>query len=410
MKHMINHNFLSMQRGWKERGGIRILFPKAMKDEMIAMILAGGQGSRLGKLTRTIAKPAVPFGGKYRIIDFSLSNCSNSGIRTVGVVTQYQPLELNSHIGNGSHWGLDRKEGGVTILQPHSSLDGEKWFAGTAHAIYQNISFIDSHRPIYLLVLSGDHIYKMDYGHMLLFHKAKKATATVAVIHVPDEDATRFGIMNTDNTDRVIDFEEKPAKPKSNLASMGIYIFTWEVLRRYLMESHATGQNMDDFGKNVIPSFLANGENVFAYAFSGYWKDVGTIRSLWDASMAFINPEHELNIRDQSWRIYSKNPVAPPHYLASGSKVHESLVVDGCYVAGEVEHSIISQNVKIGANSLIKDSIIMAHAIIGKNVTIDHAIVGEHTVFADHAQIIGGDDIEVVGYNEVVGGLSDEEE
>lgn len=374
------------------------------------MILAGGQGSRLGKLTRTIAKPAVPFGGKYRIIDFSLSNCSNSGIKTVGVITQYQPLELNNHIGNGSHWGLDGKNGGVTILQPHSSLDGEKWFEGTAHAIYQNISFIDSHHPTYILILSGDHIYKMDYEHMLDFHKRKKATATVAVIRVPEEDASRFGIMNTDNTDRIIDFEEKPAVPKSNLASMGIYIFTWEVLRRYLTESHATGQNMDDFGKNVLPSFLANGENVFAYAFDGYWKDVGTIRSLWDANMAFIDPEHELNIRDKSWRIYSKNPVAPPHYLTSSARVRESLVVDGCYIAGEVDHSIISQNVKIGPESRITDSIIMSNTVIGKNVTIDHAIVGEHAVFADNAQVVGSSDIEVVGYNEVVGGLTDEEE
>jgi glucose-1-phosphate adenylyltransferase len=395
--------------GGRKKAG-KCLFPLAMKDEMIAMILAGGQGSRLGKLTRTIAKPAVPFGGKYRIIDFSLSNCSNSGIRTVGVVTQYQPLELNDHIGNGSHWGLDRRDGGVTILQPHSSLDGEKWFQGTAHAIYQNISYIDSHQPTYLLILSGDHIYKMDYELMLNFHKNKKATATVAVIRVPAEDATRFGIMNTDNTDRIIDFDEKPEKPKSNLASMGIYIFNWEVLRRYLMESHATGQNMNDFAKNVIPSFLANGENVFAYSFEGYWKDVGTVDSLWDANMAFINPEHELNIRDKSWRIYSKNPLAPPHYLTRDSKVRESLIVDGCYVAGEVQHSIISQNVKIGANSIIRDSIIMANSVIGKNVTIDHAIVGEHAVFADNAQLISDDGIEVVGYNEVVGGLSDEEE
>jgi glucose-1-phosphate adenylyltransferase len=380
-----------------------------MKNEMIAMILAGGQGSRLGKLTRTIAKPAVPFGGKYRIIDFSLSNCSNSGIRTIGVVTQYQPLELNSHIGNGSSWGLDHKDGGVTILQPHSSLDGEKWFEGTAHAIYQNISYIDSHNPTYLLILSGDHIYKMDYEHMLHFHKRKKASATVAVIHVPLEEASRFGIMNTDNTDRIIDFEEKPEKPKSNLASMGIYIFTWEILRRYLMESHATGQNMDDFGKNVIPTFLANGENVFAYSFNGYWKDVGTIESLWEANMAFINPDHELNIRDKSWRIYSKNPVAPPHYLSAGAKVKESLIVDGCYISGEINHSIISQNVKIGANSVVKDSIVMANSVIGKNVTISHAIVGEHAVFADNAQVVGDQSIEVVGYNEIVGGLNDEE-
>lgn len=381
-----------------------------MKNEMIAMVLAGGQGTRLGKLTRTIAKPAVPFGGKFRIIDFSLSNCSNSGIHTVGVITQYQPLELNNHIGNGSYWGLDYRDGGVTILQPHSSLDGEKWFAGTAHAIYQNIAFIDSKHPTYLLILSGDHIYKMDYKHMLDFHKAKKATVSVAVIRVPLAEASRFGIMNTDNTDRIIEFEEKPAHPKSNLASMGIYIFNWEELRRCLIESHSTGQTMDDFGKHVIPAFLANGENVFAYAYDGYWKDVGTIESLWEANMAFIDPEHELSIRDRSWRIYSKNPVAPPHYIAREARVSESLVVDGCYVAGEVDHSIVSQNVKIGAGSKIKDSVIMANAVIGKNVVIDHAIVGERAIFADNAQVVGERKIEVVGYDEIVGGLSDENE
>lgn len=381
-----------------------------MKNEMIAMILAGGQGTRLGKLTRTIAKPAVPFGGKYRIIDFSLSNCFNSGIYTVGVVTQYQPLELNSHVGNGSPWGLDRTDGGLTILQPHSSIDGEKWFEGTAHAIYQNMSFIDSHNPEYLLILSGDHIYKMDYTYMLNFHKRKKASATVAVIPVAMSDATRFGIMNTDQTDRIIEFEEKPAKPKSNLASMGIYIFTWSVLRRYLMECHATGQNMSDFGKQVIPFLLGNGENVFAYAFHGYWKDVGTIDSLWEANMAFIDPEHELNIRDRSWRIYSKNPVAPPHYLTAGATIKESLIVDGCYVAGEITHSILSQNVKVGAESRISDSIVMANSVIGRDVTVDHAIIGENAILADHAQVIGDGEIEVVGYNEVVGGLTDEEE
>ncbi|RYM05444.1 glucose-1-phosphate adenylyltransferase [Sporolactobacillus sp. THM7-7] len=381
-----------------------------MKKEMIALILAGGQGSRLGKLTRTIAKPAIPFGGKYRIIDFSLSNCANSGIHTVGVVTQYQPLELNNHIGSGSHWGLDFKEGGVTILQPHSSLDGEKWFEGTAHAIYQNISYIDSHNPTYLLILSGDHIYKMDYEYMLHYHKKKKAAATVSVIRVPIEEASRFGMMNTDHTGRIIEFEEKPAEPKSNLASMGIYIFTWEVLRRYLVESYATDQDMADFGKNVIPSFLANGENVFAYAFEGYWKDVGTVKSLWEANMSFINPDHELNIRDKLWRIYSKNPVAPPHYLTNEAQVRESLIVDGCYIAGQVDHSIVSQNVKIGMNSQVKDSIVMANTVIGRNVTVDRAIIGEHAVLADNAQIIGRNEIEVIGYNEIVGGLTDEEE
>lgn len=379
-----------------------------MKNDMIAMILAGGQGSRLGDLTKTMAKPAVSFGGKYRIIDFSLSNCSNSGIDTVGVVTQYQPLELNDHIGDGSYFDLDFKNGGVTILQPHLSLEGEKWFKGTAHAIHQNVSFIDSHDPEYVLILSGDHIYKMDYEKMLDYHKAKNAALTVAVIEVPMEEASRFGIMNVDNTERIIEFDEKPAVPKSNLASMGIYIFKWSLLKQYLKDAQSKNIDMSDFGKNIVPAYLNNGEPIFAYRFSGYWKDVGTISSLWEANMEFINPCHELNIRDREWRIYSKNPIAPPQYITKQADVKNALIVDGCFINGQVKHSILSQNVKVGENSVIEDSVIMPNAVIGKNVVLKRAIVGENAIIADNVEILGGDEIEVVGHHEMIGVSEDE--
>lgn len=381
-----------------------------MKTETLAMILAGGQGTRLGKLTKEIAKPAVPFGGKYRIIDFALSNCVNSGIKNVGVVTQYQPRELNSHVGNGAAWGLNIHNGGATILQPYSSVEGEKWFKGTAHAIYQNIDFIDRHNPEYVLILSGDHIYKMDYQEMLAFHKMKKAALTVGVIPVPIEEAPRFGIMNTDQTGRIIEFDEKPKEPKSNLASMGVYIFDWAMLKKYLIDNQAKERTMEDFGQHVIPAYLRNNENVFAYAFRDYWKDVGTIESLWEANMEFLDPTHALNIRNSDWRIYSQNPSAPPQFLTATSNVTNAMIVDGCYVAGEVAHSILSHNVKIGKGSVVKDSFVMADVTIGENVTIEYAIVGEHARIHDGAQIIGKEkEIAVVGYREEIGGLKDEE-
>lgn len=382
-----------------------------MKTEIVAMILAGGQGTRLGKLTREIAKPAVPFGGRYRIIDFTLSNCTNSGIYNVGVVTQYQPLELNDHIGNGAAWGLDRRNSGVKILQPYTCADGEKWFRGTANAIYQNLAYIDSQDPEYVLILSGDHIYKMDYMEMLEFHKKHNAALTVAVIPVPMEEASRFGIMNTDSNMRVVEFEEKPKNPKNNLASMGIYIFNWSILRSYLVEDQANTCQLEDFGKHVIPAFLNNGENVFAYSFKGYWKDVGTIESLWEANMDFINPSHELNIRDQFWRIYSKTIALPPQLITKKAKVNYSLLINGCYVEGEVYHSILSKDVKVGEGSKITHSIIMSGATIGKNVEIAYAIIGENSRIMDNTKIIGSkDSIEVIGYSEVIGGLEDEEE
>lgn len=374
-----------------------------MSTEMLAMILAGGQGTRLGKLTKNIAKPAVPFGGRYRIIDFTLSNCVNSGINNVGVVTQYQPLELNHHIGNGASWGLDGIDSGVTILQPYSSSDGEKWFQGTAHAIYQNIDYIDKMDPQYVLILSGDHIYKMDYEEMLQQHKENNASLTVAVIEVPMKEASRFGIMNTDDSDRIIEFEEKPAEPKNNLASMGIYIFNWGRLRSVLLNSYSKDGQMLDFGKHVIPSYLEAGENVFAYRFSGYWKDVGTIDSLWEANMEFIDPKMELDIRDKSWRIYSKNTITPPHFLTESAAVKDSLVVDGCYVAGNIEQSILSSNVQIKEGATVEESVIMPGATIGKNVTIKRAIIGENAIVGDNATVIGEEEIAVVGYSEVIG-------
>lgn len=375
---------------------------------MLAMILAGGQGTRLGKLTKNIAKPAVPFGGRYRIIDFTLSNCANSGIRNVGVVTQYQPLALNNHIGNGASWGLDGINSGVTILQPFSSSEGSKWFEGTAHAIYQNIAYIDQMDPQYVLVLSGDHIYKMDYEDMLETHKANNASLSVAVIEVPIKEASRFGIMNTDESDRIIEFEEKPEEPKNNLASMGIYIFNWGRLRNVLMNSYSKDGQMIDFGKHVIPNYLESGENVFAYRFSGYWKDVGTIDSLWEANMEFIEPDMELEIRDKSWRVFSKNTISPPHFLTETAAVKNSLIVDGCYVSGEINHSILSDDVQVKEGTVITDSVVMPGATIGKNVKIHRAIIGENAIVGDDAVIDGSEEIAVVGYSEVIGVTLDE--
>lgn len=378
------------------------------------MVLAGGQGTRLGKLTRETAKPAVPFGGRYRIIDFVLSNCANSNIKEVGIVTQYEPLELNVHIGNGEPWGLSGHGKGATILQPFTNSQGENWFKGTANAITQNVSFIDSRDPDTVLVLSGDHIYKMDYDAMLKKHIETGADLTVGVLPVDIKEASRFGIMNTDDTGRIIEFEEKPAEPKSNLASMGIYIFNWKKLRKYLLEdkeSNEENKEMLDFGHDVIPAFLENNEKIYAYAFNGYWKDVGTIDSLWEANMEVLDPNHSLNIRDDDWRIYSRNMIAPPQFVSKNGEVKESMMADGAYIEGKVAHSIISQNVSLGENSTVKDSVIMANAKIGKNVKIEYAIIGEYANIKDGAQIIGThDDIHVIGYEEEVGGNDYENE
>ncbi|HEN4475776.1 TPA: glucose-1-phosphate adenylyltransferase [Streptococcus agalactiae] len=374
-----------------------------MKNEMLALILAGGQGTRLGKLTQSIAKPAVQFGGRYRIIDFALSNCANSGINNVGVITQYQPLELNTHIGNGSSWGLDGIDSGVTVLQPYSATEGNRWFQGTSHAIYQNIDYIDRINPEYVLILSGDHIYKMNYDDMLQTHKDNLASLTVAVLDVPLKEASRFGIMNTDSNDRIVEFEEKPEHPKSTKASMGIYIFDWKRLRTVLIDGEKNGIDMSDFGKNVIPAYLESGERVYTYNFDGYWKDVGTIESLWEANMEYIGEDNKLHSRDRSWKIYSKNLIAPPNFMTEDANVKDSLVVDVCFVAGNVEHSILSTNVQVKPNAIIKDSFVMSGTTIGEGAKINRAIIGEDAVIGDGVVIDGSKEVEVIGYKEVAG-------
>ncbi|MFW7419227.1 glucose-1-phosphate adenylyltransferase [Vagococcus fluvialis] len=374
-----------------------------MKTETLAMILAGGKGSRLGKLTENIAKPAVPFGGRYRIIDFTLSNCINSNISNVGVITQYEPLVLNSHLGNGESWGLDGVNCDLTILQPFSSNEGSKWFEGTAHAIFQNMDYINRMDPEYVLILSGDHIYTMDYEKMLEDHKKNNASLTVSVIEVPTEEASRFGIMNTDKENRVVEFEEKPENPKNNLASMGIYIFNWALLKEVLLSKHEQEDTMLDFGQHVIPFFIESGEPVYAYRFEGYWKDVGTVESLWQANMEFINPENELNMRDRNWRITTKHHVSPPQFVTENASVNDSLIANGCHISGDVKNSIISTDSQIGDGAQIKDSIIMSGAKIGKNAVISKAIIGEKAQVGDFTVIEGNKEVAVVGNSEIIG-------
>ena len=366
------------------------------KKEMIAMILAGGQGSRLKMLTKNTAKPAIPFGGKYRIIDFTLSNCSNSGIDTVGVLTQYQPLTLNSHIGIGIPWDLDRNNGGVTLLPPYMHESGGNWYKGTANAIYQNTNFIDSYDPEYVLILSGDHIYKMDYSKMLDFHKEKCADATIAVIEVPIDEAPRFGIMNTTIDNKIYEFEEKPQNPKNNMASMGVYIFNWKFLKNFLKDDENNKLSNNDFGKNIIPAMLKIEKRLFAYPFKGYWKDVGTIKSLWEANMDLIDDNNELNIHDETWKIYSINPINPAQYIGPKAIVTNSLVVEGCIVLGEVSNSVLFQGVTIGKNSKISNSVIMPNTKIADNVIIDKAIIGDNVIIRGHSLIGVSDDITLI--------------
>ncbi|MDT8719500.1 glucose-1-phosphate adenylyltransferase [Clostridium sp. 19966] len=367
------------------------------KKEMIAMILAGGQGSRLKLLTKKLAKPAVPFGGKYRIIDFTLSNCTNSGIDTVGVLTQYQPFILNSHIGIGSPWDLDRRNGGVSLLPPYMEENGGKWYKGTANAIYQNIEYVDSYDPEYVLILSGDHIYKMNYSKLLEYHKEKKADATISVIEVPIEEASRFGIMNTNEENVVYEFEEKPEKPKSNKASMGIYIFNWKLLKKYLHEDENDKNSSNDFGKNIIPNMLDDGKKLIAYPFKGYWKDVGTIESLWEANMDLIKDDNELDIHDNNWKIYSANPIRPAQYIGTDAKVETALVVEGCFVLGEVKNSVLFHGVYVGKNSRIIDSVVMPNSKIGDNVVIEKAIIGSNCIIRKDCKIGSPSKITLIG-------------
>jgi glucose-1-phosphate adenylyltransferase len=358
-----------------------------VQKQCVAMLLAGGQGSRLSALTRYIAKPAVSFGGKYRIIDFPLSNCTNSGIETVGVLTQYQPLVLNSYIGIGAAWDLDRSNGGVTVLPPYTETSGVKWYKGTASAIYENINYIKQYNPEYVLILSGDHIYKMDYSEMLDYHIEKDADVSISVIEVPWEEASRFGIMNTNIDLDIIEFEEKPKSPKSNLASMGIYIFNWSVLRVFLEMDDKNPKSTNDFGKDIIPLLLEENKKVVAYPFKGYWKDVGTVKSLWEANMDLLKEETELDLYDRNWRIYSVNPNQPPQYIAPTAQVEESLINEGCIVQGTVKHSVVFQGVTVEEGSQIQDSVIMPNAHIGRNAVIERAIIAEGMVVADDAII-----------------------
>ncbi|MCA0984819.1 glucose-1-phosphate adenylyltransferase [Halobacillus yeomjeoni] len=355
--------------------------------ECVAMLLAGGQGTRLKSLTKQIAKPAVYFGGKYRIIDFPLSNCTNSGIDTVGVLTQYEPLILNDYIGIGDTWDLDRKFGGVSVLPPFMQAEGGGWYTGTANAIYRNIKFLNQHDPEHVLVLSGDHIYRMDYSAMLDHHKASGADATISVIEVPWEDASRFGIMNTDENGRITEFDEKPAEPKSNLASMGVYIFRWDVLKQYLVDDAENENSSHDFGKDIIPALLHDYKKLMAYTFEGYWKDVGTVESLWQANMDLLKKEPELDLSDQRWRIYSKNPNQPPQYIAPQAKVNNALINEGCRIKGTVDTSIVFYGVHVDEDSIIKDSVIMPDVKIGKNVKIHRAIISKGAVIEDGAVI-----------------------
>ncbi|MBJ6364279.1 glucose-1-phosphate adenylyltransferase [Paenibacillus sp. GCM10012307] len=375
-----------------------------VRKEMIAMLLAGGEGKRLGVLTKDLAKPAVHFGGKYRIIDFTLSNCAHSGIDTVGVLTQYQPLVLNQYLGIGSPWGLDRRDGGMAVLPPYVKSRGGTWYKGTANAIYQNMGFIDRYDPEYVLIISGDHIYKMDYELMLRQHKAQGADVTIAVFEVPWKDASRFGIMNVDDQDRIIQFEEKPDVPSSNLASMGVYIFSWPVLQQYLIRDEASKRSSNDFGKDIIPAMLADDMKLYAYAFNGYWKDVGTIESLWEANMDLLEEHPQLDLYNRDWRIYSVNPNRPAHYVSPDAKVTASLVSEGCFIEGVVNRSVLFYGVEVAPETIISESVIMPGAKIGRGAKIFRAIVGEGAQIGDCVTIGSpdGGEITVVASDEYV--------
>ncbi len=375
-----------------------------VRKEMMAMLLAGGEGKRLGVLTKDLAKPAVHFGGKYRIIDFTLSNCVHSGIDTVGVLTQYQPLVLNQYLGIGSPWGLDRRDGGMSVLPPYVKSRGGSWYKGTANAIYQNMGFIDRYDPEYVLVISGDHIYKMDYDLMLQHHKRQGADVTIAVFEVPWKEASRFGIMSVDDEDRVVEFQEKPKVPTSNLASMGVYIFSWSVLQQYLIRDEANKSSSNDFGKDIIPSMLADGVKLSAYAFNGYWKDVGTIESLWEANMDLLEEHPQLDLYERDWRIFSVNPNRPAHYISDQAEVTASLISEGCFLEGVVNRSVLFYGVEAAQGSVISESVVMPGAKIGKGARLFRAIIGEGAVIGDHVTIGSPDseEITVVASDEYV--------
>lgn len=375
-----------------------------MAKEIVAMLLAGGQGSRLYALTQNLAKPAVPFGGKYRIIDFPLSNCVNSGIDTVGILTQYQPIVLNEYIGNGQPWDLDRLYGGVHILPPYQRASGSDWFKGTANAIYQHISFIDRYEPEYVIILSGDQICKQDYSEFLAFTKEKNADFSVAVMEVPWEEASRFGIMVTDDNSKITEFQEKPKNPKSNLASMGNYIFKWDVLRKYLIEDEMDPESDNDFGKNIIPNLLKDGNDMYAFRFDGYWKDVGTIPSLWEANMEVLDPENSgINLFDKNWRIYSRNSGMTGHIIGEEAVVENSMVTEGCRVDGTVKHSILYTGVDVEAGAFVEDAVVMGNAVIKAGAIVKHCIIAENAVIGENTVVGNETGVATVGPGVVVG-------
>ncbi|MFB1051959.1 glucose-1-phosphate adenylyltransferase [Paraliobacillus sp. JSM ZJ581] len=360
------------------------------KKECVAMILAGGQGTRLQSLTYDIAKPAVYYGGKYRIIDFTLSNCTNSGMDTVGVLTQYEPHVLNDYIGIGSAWDLDRNYGGVSLLPPYMQSKGGDWYKGTADAIYQNMKYLDYYQPEHVLILSGDHIYKMDYARMLEFHQSSQADVTISVIQVPMEEANRFGIMDTDEVGRIVDFEEKPTNPKNNLASMGVYIFRYDVLKKYLISDANEIDSSHDFGKDIIPTMLADGKQLMSYTFDGYWKDVGTIQSLWKANMDLLEDVSHLNLHDHKWRIYSNNPSLPAQLIGSSAKVKNAIIGENCHIHGEVDHSVLFYGVDVAKDAVVTDSIIMPNVSIGQGARIHRSIVMEGNAIKENSMIGNG--------------------
>lgn len=361
--------------------------------KMIAMLLAGGQGSRLKSLTRDVAKPAVPFAGKYRIIDFALSNATNSGIKDIGILTQYKPFELNSHLGIGGPWDFDTGgKGGLSILSPYASETGGRWFTGTANAIYENIDSIDYMDPDYALILSGDHIYKMNYHKMLDYHIQNDAQCTIAVIEVPWEEASRFGILNTDEDNKIIEFDEKPENPKNNMASMGIYIFDWKVLREYLIKDEEDPNSEHDFGRNIVPKMLSDNLNLYAYLFSGYWKDVGTIRSYWESNLDLLDPENTLDLYDRGWRIYTSNPNLPPQHIAEGARVSNAMINEGCYVEGDVENSVLFASVTVEKGAKVRNSVLLNNCVIKAGAEVNNAVIMENVVVEEDKKIGEKDD------------------
>jgi len=374
-----------------------------IRKKCVAMLLAGGQGSRLGVLTKHTAKPAIPFGGKYRIIDFPLSNCVNSGIDTVGIMTQYQPLELNDYIGNGGPWGLNRSFGGVHVLPPYAKSKGSEWYKGTANAIYQNIHFVDRYDPDYVIVLSGDHIYKMDYAKMLDFHKEKGSECTIAVLDVPLKEASRFGIMNLNDDGSIYEFQEKPKEPKSTKASMGIYIFNWSLLKQYLIEDENNPDSSNDFGGDIIPKLIADDKKLYAYLFEGYWKDVGTIESLWEANMDLLDPEIPVQIKDPDFKIYARNYAQPSSFIANSSNLDNCFVAEGCIIKGKASNSIISVGCEIEDGAVVENSVIMPNTIIKKGAHINYSIIGENCTVCENA-VVGTDnkEISIIGHNKTV--------